>query len=70
MPKGEYTRTEAGRRAYFVVTGVELPDTLTHDEIKAHSHALPEEQWKRCHELYLQYMSIGRPEYMKNYAEN
>ena len=28
-------------------------------EIKAHSHALPEEQWKRCHELYLQYMSIG-----------
>ena len=68
MPKGEYTRTEAGRRAYFVVTGIELPDTLTHDEIKA--HALPEEQWKRCHELYLQYMSIGRPEYMKNYAEN
>jgi len=25
MPKGEYTRTEAGRRAYFVVTGIELP---------------------------------------------
>ena len=69
MPKGEYTRTEAGRRAYFVVTGIELPNTLTHDEIKAYSHALPEEQWKRCHELYLQYMSIGRPEYMKNYAE-
>ena len=43
MPKGEYTRTEAGRRAYFVVTGVELPDTLTHDEIKAHSHVLPQE---------------------------
>ena len=70
MPKGEYTRTEARRRAYFVVTGIELPNTLTHDEIKAYSHALPEEQWKRCHELYLQYMSIGRPEYMKNYAEN
>ena len=70
MPKGEYTRTEAGRRAYFVVTGIELPNTLTHDEIKAYSHALPEEQWKRSHELYLQYMSIGRPEYMKNYAEN
>ena len=70
MPKGEYTRTEAGRRANFVVTGIELPNTLTHDEIKAYSHALPEEQWKRCHELYLQYMSIGRPEYMKNYAEN
>lgn len=70
MPKGEYTRTEAERRAYFVVTGIELPDTLTHDEIKAYSHALPEEQWKRCHELYLQYMSVGRPEYMKNYAEN
>lgn len=70
MPKGEYTRTEAGRRAYFVVTGIELPATLTHDEIKAYSHALPEEQWKRCHKLYLQYMSIGRPEYMKNYAEN
>ena len=70
MPKGEYTRTEAVRRAYFVVTGIELPNTLTHDEIKAYSHALPEEQWKRCHELYLQYMSIGRPEYMKNYAEN
>ena len=50
MPKGEYTRTEAGRRAYFVVTGIELPNTLTHDEIKAYSHALPEEQWKRCHE--------------------
>ena len=27
MPKGEYTRTEAGRRAYFVVTGIELPKT-------------------------------------------
>ena len=66
MPKGEYTRTEAGRRAYFVVTGIELPNTLTHDEIKAYSHALPEEQWKRCHELYLQYM-IGRHEYLTKY---
>lgn len=47
MPKGEYTRTEAGRRAYFVVTGVELPDTLTHDEIKAHSHVLPQDLWRR-----------------------
>ena len=46
-----YKRQEAGRRAYFVVTGIELPNTLTHDEIKAYSHALPEEQWKRCHEL-------------------
>ena len=47
MPKGEYTRTEAGRRVYFVVTGVELPDTLTHDEIKAHSHVLPQDLWRR-----------------------
>lgn len=67
MPKGEYTRTEAGRRAYFVVTGVELPDTLTHDEIKAHSHVLPQDLWRRYHESYLIFMSIGRHEYLTKY---
>ena len=67
MPKGEYTRTEAGRRAYFVVTGIELPNTITHYEIKAHAHALPEDQWRRYHESYLNYMSIGRHEYLTEY---
>ena len=54
MPKGEYTRTEAGRRAYFVVTGVELPDT-------------PQDLWRRYHESYLNFMSIGRHEYLTKY---
>lgn len=69
MPKGKYTRKEAARRAYFDVTGIELPTTLTHDEIKVHSHALPEDQWRRCHELYLRYMSLGRPDYLDNYTK-
>ena len=59
MPKGEYTRTEAGRRAYFVVTGIELPNTLTHDEIKAYSHALPEEPVSYTHLRGTSYSATG-----------
>ena len=47
MPKGEYTRTEAGRRAYFVVTGVELPDTLTHDAGRTHQNAFASKSFDR-----------------------
>lgn len=68
MPKGEYTRKEAGRRAYFVVTGIELPAMLTHDEIKAHSQGLSTAQRQHCHELYIHYMSIGRIKYKATYA--
>lgn len=68
MPKGEYTRTEAGRRAYFVVTGIELPDTLTHEEIKGRSRGLSTTQRQHCHELYIHYMSIGRMKYKAKYA--
>lgn len=69
MPKGEYTSTEAGRQAFLAVTGIKLPDTLTHEEIKAQSCMLYEDQKKRCYELYLQYMSIGRPEYLTKYRK-
>lgn len=68
MPKGEYTRTEAGRRAYFVVTGIELPNTLTHEEIKGRSRGLSMTQKQLCHELYIHYMSIGRKKYKAKYA--
>lgn len=70
MAKGKYTRKEAGIMAYFEVTGKQLSSRITAAEIREYSRALPEEQQKRCHELYLHYMSIGRPDYMKNYAEN
>ena len=36
MPKGEYTRTEAGRRAYFVVTGVEFMMRSKHIRMCCH----------------------------------
>lgn len=68
MPKGKYTRTEAGRRAYLVVTGIELPTTLTHEEIKGRSWGLSTTQRQHCHELYIHYMSIGRMKYKLKYA--
>ena len=49
---------EAKRRGFY---------TLTHDEIKAHSHVLPQDLWRRYHESYLNFMSIGRHEYLTKY---
>ena len=56
MAKGKYTRKEAGIKAYMEVTGEELPSRVTVAEIREYSKALPEDQRKRCHELYLHYM--------------
>lgn len=67
MAKGKYTRKEAGIMAYFEVTGEQLPSRTTVAEIREYSKALPEEEQKRCHELYLHYMSLGRPEYLEHY---
>ena len=66
MPKGEYTRKQAALKAYFEVTGEQLPESLTHDEIRHCSFRLPAGQSKRCHELYLRLMSLGRPDYLAN----
>ena len=68
MAKGKYTRKEAGIKAYSEVTGEELPPRVTVAEIREYSNALPEDQRKRCHELYLHYMSLGRPEYLEHYS--
>lgn len=68
MAKGKYTRKEAGIMAYFEVTGEQLPSRTTAAEIREYSKALPEELQKRCHELYLHYMSLGRPEYLEHYS--
>ena len=67
MPKGEYTRKQAALKAYFEVTGEQLPESLTHDEIRRCSFRLPTGQSKRCHE-HLQLMSLGRPDYLANRA--
>lgn len=69
MPKGKYTRKEAGIKAYLEVSGEELPLRVTLAEIREYSKALPEDQRKRCHELYLHYMSFGRPDYLDNYTK-
>ena len=68
MAKGKYTRKEAGIKAYSEVTGEELPPRVTVAEIREYSNALPEDQRKRCHELSLHYMSLGRPEYLEHYS--
>lgn len=70
MAKGKYTRKEAGIKAYMEVTGEELPSRVTVAEIREYSKALPEDQRKRCHELYLHYMSIGRSEYLEHYSNH
>lgn len=63
----KYTRKEAGIKAYTEVTGEKLPPSVTAAEIHEYSRSLPEDQRKRCHELYLQLMSIGRPQYIDHY---
>lgn len=68
MPKGKYTRKTAGLQAFLETTGIALPESATLEEIKEYTHALPEDQQKRCHSVYIQYMSIGRPEYLENYS--
>ena len=70
MAKGKYTRKEAGIKAYMEVTGEELPSRVTVAEIREYSKALPEDLRKRCHELYLHYMSIGRSEYLEHYSNH
>lgn len=68
MPKGKYTRKEAGIKAYEEVAGETLPQDLTAAEIRNRSRALPDALRMRCHELYLHYMSLGRPEYLAHYT--
>lgn len=70
MAKEKYTRKEAGMKAYLEVAGEQLPPRVTVAEIREYSKALPEDQRKRCHELYLHYMSFGRPDYIDNYTLN
>ena len=64
MAKGKYTRKEAGIKAYSEVTGEELPPRVTVAEIREYSNALPEDQRKRCHELYLHYRLPPASEYL------
>ena len=69
MSKGKYTRKEAGLLAYREITGKDLSSVRTAGEIKMHVEALPEDLRRRCHQLYLQYMSIDRPGYYERYIE-
>lgn len=64
MPKGTYTRKQASIEAFREVTGELLPDTLTFDEIRRRSRQLSPDLQNRCHERYLQLMSLGRPDYL------
>lgn len=69
MAKGQYTRKEAELLAYQEVTGRALSHARTVGEIKARVEALPEDLRRRCHQLYLQNMSINRPGYYERYIE-
>lgn len=69
MAKGKYTRKEAGLLAYQDVTGKDLSPVRTAAEIKERVETLPEELRRRCHHLYLQYMSVDRPGYYERYIE-
>lgn len=70
MVRTKYTRSEAGRRSYLAATGIELPGTILHAEIKARVRVLPIDVQRRCQRLYRQYMAVGRPEYLKNLRQN
>ena len=64
MPKGTYTRKQASIEAFWEVTGELLPENLSFDEIRRRSFQLPAELQNRCHERYIQLMSLGRPDYL------
>lgn len=70
MSKGKYTRKQAGLLSFKETTGEELPASTTCAEIREYVRALPEDQRRRCHKLYLHYMSLGRPDYMESYDRN